>query len=702
MATSPDLPDADSGSFPRGPEAVDETLKETADALLFRRYRVIRKLGQGGMGIVLLTQDTALEIPVAVKLIPDLVVQDVEAIADLRKEVLRGMALAHPGIVRTNNFEKDESGAGIIMEYVDGDTLTGLKCAQPGGCFNPAEILPWLEQICAVLEYAHRDARIVHRDLKPRNIMLNSAGRIKIADFGIAAVLTDSMSRHSMEGKISGTLSYMSPQQAEGKRPSPLDDIHALGATLYELLTGKPPFFRGNPATIMAQIMSVTPPSLAERRVDLEVNTKGPLPEVWEEVIAACLAKDPALRPQSAAEVLARLKAAPVSRPLVPPVVPRPSPEEVTQLAPPPPVPAAPPSPVIRPTPPSERGVHPSNPVLPPAVAVAPSPGRPSQGWGWLWLVLPVLMLLGGGAGWWAFQTSAARAQIYKAESGGRGVAIALRMYALDHGGAYPSTLRELQPSYVSDPGFFECALPAIDPISRNDGQPASWWVYLGGPDAGSPKKPVLVSPYATAAGKRIIVFSETNIDLVPSVWAQSYLTSAAPPATPVPTPKPTPLATPALPLATPVPSTPRPITPIPSAGITPQKLRAFCEEVQVAEEAHDVDRILTFYASKVDYLEEGVVGHAAIRGDKQRYFQRWPKTPSSLRGDITILESSPDRWKLRYEVNFGAENTAGTVVTGVAECTVEVVLMDGALKIVSERGRTVSRNGQPIKDKKR
>jgi serine/threonine protein kinase len=115
------------------------------------------------MGMVLLAQDNALDILVAVKLVPDLVADDTEAIADLRKEVLRGMALMHPGIVRTHNFEKDAGGAGIVMEYVDGQDLTSLKVQQPGHCFDPEQILPWIEQLCAVLDFAHKEARIVHR-----------------------------------------------------------------------------------------------------------------------------------------------------------------------------------------------------------------------------------------------------------------------------------------------------------------------------------------------------------------------------------------------------------------------------------------------------------------------------------------------------------------------------------------------------------
>jgi serine/threonine protein kinase len=300
---------------PEHTESDEETLAakqagpSASGPLLFRRYRVVRELGRGGMGVVMLAQDSALDVLVAVKLVPDTVVKDTESVADLRKEVLRGMALAHPGIVRTHHFERDESGAGIIMEYVDGETLTDLKQKQPGGCFNPEQILPWIEQLCAVLDYAHGDAHIVHRDLKPRNIMLTQNGRIKVADFGIAAILSDSMSRHSMEGRVSGTLSYMSPQQVEGKRPSHLDDIHALGATVYELLTSRPPFFRGNQASIFQQVLAVTPPSMMERREELQVTGKPPIPKLWEAAVAACLAKDPTRRPQSAGEVARMLRA---------------------------------------------------------------------------------------------------------------------------------------------------------------------------------------------------------------------------------------------------------------------------------------------------------------------------------------------------------------------------------------------------------
>ena len=142
-----------SGSFPAGTPS-PEPAPAGGETVLFGRYKVLRELGRGGMGVVLLAEDTALDLKVAVKLIPDMVVKDTEAIGDLRKEVLRGMALTHPGVVRTYHFERDATGAAVIMEYVEGWSLTEKKLEQLSGCFDPAVVLPGLEQICSVLDYA--------------------------------------------------------------------------------------------------------------------------------------------------------------------------------------------------------------------------------------------------------------------------------------------------------------------------------------------------------------------------------------------------------------------------------------------------------------------------------------------------------------------------------------------------------------------
>ncbi len=308
MADSfPPAPGQSEGSFPQGHELPSDAPFQSAETLLFRRYRVIRELGRGGMGVVLLAHDTALDIPVAMKLIPDQIVPDTGAINDLRQEVLRGMALMHPGIVRSHTFEQDESGAAIVMEYVDGWTLGDLKEHQPQRCFDHDQILPWLAPLCEALDYANREARIVHRDLKPRNIMLTQDGRIKVADFGISAALTDTYSRSTGEGPSSGTPPYMSPQQARGYKPSVTDDIYSLGATIYDLLTSKPPFFRGTPHVILNQVLQETAPTMQDRRHELQIHDRRPIPRTWEWTIAACLSKDPAQRPQSALELLHRL-----------------------------------------------------------------------------------------------------------------------------------------------------------------------------------------------------------------------------------------------------------------------------------------------------------------------------------------------------------------------------------------------------------
>src|SRR5687768_6618860 len=254
--------------------------------LLFGRYQPIRELGRGGMGLVILARDTVLDVAVALKLIPETVMRDTEGIIDLKKEVLRGMELTHPGIVRVFSFEQDARTAVIVMEHVEGETLGQRIAQRPSRCFDCDEVRPWLEHLCAALDYAHQEARIAHRDLKPGNLMLTKAGRLKVADFGIASSLSDTMSRVSVRADSSGTPPYMSPQQAMGERPTHLDDIYSLGATIYELLTSKPPFFRGN---ILAQVMDDAPARMTDRRAELDIATAALIPEAWERIVGACL-----------------------------------------------------------------------------------------------------------------------------------------------------------------------------------------------------------------------------------------------------------------------------------------------------------------------------------------------------------------------------------------------------------------------------
>jgi hypothetical protein len=272
--------------------------------VVFGRFVLRRILGRGGMGIVWLAFDNQLEQEVAIKVLPDVVMHDREAVTDMKRETKRSLQLNHHNIVRIYDFNQDEKGAGISMEFVDGETLSAAKVEKPEGCFQVEEVGPWMEQICEALAYAHDTAKIVHRDLKPANIMLGKNNTIKVTDFGIARSISDSVSRVSMRHASSGTMVYMSPQQSSGARSSSSDDIYALGATIYDLLTGKPPFYSGN---IQHQLESITPPTMKARREELERHGCTPIPEAWEKAIAACLEKAPAQRPASVRDLAQRL-----------------------------------------------------------------------------------------------------------------------------------------------------------------------------------------------------------------------------------------------------------------------------------------------------------------------------------------------------------------------------------------------------------
>lgn len=280
----------------------------------FGRFVLVRPLGRGGMGVVWLARDETLGEDVALKFLPDLVRWDPAALADLKTETRRARQLTHPHIVRIHDLVEDAGGAAIAMEAIDGRTLTEERLARPAQVLEPSDIQPWLGQLAAALDYAHGEAKVVHRDLKPANVMLARDGRLKVTDFGVARAMGESLLRVSQIATTGGTLLYMSPQQALGESPTPRDDIYALGATLYELLTGKPPFHTGN---VAAQIERRRPDSIGERRRQLGVQAAGAVPREWEDTLAACLAKQPAERPASAGELAERLAARGRSRAVV-------------------------------------------------------------------------------------------------------------------------------------------------------------------------------------------------------------------------------------------------------------------------------------------------------------------------------------------------------------------------------------------------
>jgi hypothetical protein len=274
-----------------------------AGTQLFQRYTLQKVLGRGGMSVVWLALDDRLERLVALKLLPESACFDPAACEDLKRETQKSFPLTHANIVRIFDFIADQGMAAIPMEYVDGVPLSYARTQKRSNCFGVPEVVRWITSLCDALAYAHESVGLTHRGLRPANMMLNSRAHLKITDFGIASSLLSSMSRANVCVPAE-PMHYMSPQQMLGEDPSPSDDIYALGATLYEMLSSKPPFYDGDVET---QVREVIAPPINQRRVTLGI-AGDPIPRHWEDTIAACLAKQPEQRPRSAAEVASRLR----------------------------------------------------------------------------------------------------------------------------------------------------------------------------------------------------------------------------------------------------------------------------------------------------------------------------------------------------------------------------------------------------------
>lgn len=350
---------------------------------VFDRYTLVEILGRGGMGVVWLARDEKLGRELAMKFLPEVLALDPRAVEDLKRETRRALELTHANIVRIYDFVEDARSAAITMEYVKGEPLSKLALARLDRIYSPEDLRPLLLQLCEALAYAHTKAKVVHRDLKPANLMINVDGELKVTDFGISATISDTATRVSRMANISGTPVYMSPQQMMGKLPAATDDIYSLGAMVYELLTGRPPFYTGN---LIAQVQGKVPPSMTERRGELGVKGAS-IPRNWEDTIAACLAKEPEERPASAAEVAQRLteeKPAPGRRWLPerkPKKKAEPEPVPKKKEERPAPAPVAAPVPVVAPAPTAPAPVaRPPTPAAPPvAPQVAPPESAPAD-----------------------------------------------------------------------------------------------------------------------------------------------------------------------------------------------------------------------------------------------------------------------------------------------------------------------------------
>jgi serine/threonine protein kinase len=284
---------------------------------VFGRFELESFVGRGGMGVVWRARDAELGEAVALKFLPDVLARDEAAIDELRQETRRARQLTHENIVRIHDFLRADRLAAVSMELVDGPTLTALRLAQPTKVFTVEALAPLVVQLCTALDFAHLRAKIVHRDLKPANVLVTRGGEVKVTDFGIARSMTESATRLTGKGgggSASGTLPYMSPQQVLGQKPTAADDLYSLGALLYELLTSKPPFFRGDGYALMKQIETMNPPLIVDRRIELEL-TGGEIPAAWQKTIHACLAKRAEDRPANGADILRRLNLIPAAAP---------------------------------------------------------------------------------------------------------------------------------------------------------------------------------------------------------------------------------------------------------------------------------------------------------------------------------------------------------------------------------------------------
>jgi Tol biopolymer transport system component len=278
-------------------------------------YEIVSHLGSGGMGEVYKARDTRLNRDVAVKVLPTPFARDPDRLARLEQEARAAAALNAPGIVAVHDIGTDSTSAQprmyVVMELLEGDSLRGRLDSGP---VPPRKAAEYAAQIASALAVAHGRG-IVHRDLKPENLFITKDGRIKILDFGLAKEMVPSASAASMAtgiggtaaGTVLGTVGYMAPEQVRGDAADARSDIFALGATLYEMLTGRRAFAGETAVETMNAILKQDPPELSP-----EVTAS--IPGALQAILARCLEKRPDDRFHSAHDLALALQAANAGR----------------------------------------------------------------------------------------------------------------------------------------------------------------------------------------------------------------------------------------------------------------------------------------------------------------------------------------------------------------------------------------------------
>jgi len=267
-------------------------------------YRIVEKLGGGGMGVVYLAEDTRLDRKVAIKFLPAEVATDERAKQRLLREAKTAATLDHPNICAIYEVGEEDSHSFIVLQYIEGETLAArLKRHLP----DLREALAIATQVADALNEAHGRG-IIHRDIKPENIMLTTRNQVKVLDFGLAKVVRDSSvmgadtaSMLSIPGMVMGTVPYMSPEQVRGEELDCRSDIFSFGTVLYELLSGRRPFEAKSSAEVISAILTTEPPPIS--RTSLGDSDSGE-----EQLIRKCLEKNAALRYQTMGDLIPDLQ----------------------------------------------------------------------------------------------------------------------------------------------------------------------------------------------------------------------------------------------------------------------------------------------------------------------------------------------------------------------------------------------------------
>ncbi len=282
------------------PQQPSDALASTAaEPLIAGRYRILKLVGRGGMGAVYRARDTELDEDVALKVLSDELAGSAALIDRFRREVKLARRVTHENVARMFDIGEHDGARFLTMEFIEGESLADLLGRT--GRLPVAKVLELSRAICAGLAAAHR-AGVVHRDLKPDNVMLGRDGRVLITDFGIARDPVTAQGGATV-GLVVGTPAYMAPEQVEAKPDiDARADIYALGAMLFELLTGQVPWTGSSPMAVAAARLYADPPDA--RSVAPEV------PATLAAVVTRCMARDPAARPASADQVRDALAAA--------------------------------------------------------------------------------------------------------------------------------------------------------------------------------------------------------------------------------------------------------------------------------------------------------------------------------------------------------------------------------------------------------